>query len=70
LIATLLADLVRRNLPQATISSFSFRAISALFDTSPFFVCGRPDSDGRTVALWARDSEGALAVEATATLSP
>ena len=27
LIATLLADLVRRNLPEATVSSFSFRAI-------------------------------------------
>jgi 3-methylfumaryl-CoA hydratase len=69
LIATLLADLVRRNLPQATLSSVSFRAISALFDTGPFFVCGRPDSDGRAVALWARDSEGRLAVEATATLN-
>ena len=68
LIATLLADLVRRSLPEATISRFSFRAISALFDTGPFFVCGRPTSDGRAVALWARDSEGALAVEATATL--
>ena len=68
LIATLLADLVRRNLPEATISSLSFRAISALFDIGPFFVCGRPGSDGRTVTLWARDAEGALAVEATAML--
>ena len=42
LIATLLADLVRRHLPDATISSFSFRAIQALFDTGPFFVCGLP----------------------------
>jgi 3-methylfumaryl-CoA hydratase len=70
LIAALLADLVRRNLPESTISSFSFRAIHALFDTSPFFVCGLPGSDGRTVTLWARDAEGALAVEATAAVTP
>jgi 3-methylfumaryl-CoA hydratase len=70
LIATLLADLLRRSLPEATISSFSFRAISALVDTDPFFVCGRPNSDGRTVTLWARDADGALAVEATAALAP
>jgi len=69
LIATLLADLVRRHLPDATISSFSFRAISARFDTSPFFVCGRPDGDRRTLKLWARDADGTLAVEATATLA-
>ena len=66
LIATLLADLLRRNLPDAQVSSFSFRAINALFDTAPFFACGRPDDDGRTVRLWAKDSDGALALEATA----
>jgi 3-methylfumaryl-CoA hydratase len=70
LIATLLAELVRCNLPAATIESFSFRAITPLFDTSPFFVCGLPGSDGRTVTLWARDAEGALAVEAVATVTP
>ena len=68
LIATLLADLLRRHLPDAHVSSFSFRAVNPLFDTAPFFVCGRPDDDGRTVRLWAKDSDGALAVEATAIL--
>jgi 3-methylfumaryl-CoA hydratase len=70
LIATLLADLLRRSMPAATISSFSFRAVGPLFDTGPFFVCGRPATDGRAVTLWARGSEGALAVEATAMLAP
>jgi 3-methylfumaryl-CoA hydratase len=69
LVATLLADLLRRNLPEASVSSFSFRAITALFDTGAFFVCGRPDGDG-SVKLWARDPVGALAVEATARLEP
>jgi 3-methylfumaryl-CoA hydratase len=67
LVATLLADLLRRSLPQANVSSFSFRAIRALFDTDPFVICGRPDHDG-SVKLWARGPDGALAVEATARL--
>jgi 3-methylfumaryl-CoA hydratase len=69
LIATLLADLLRRNLPRANVATLSFRASSALVDTGPFFVCGRPADDQRSVRLWARDATGALAVEATATLS-
>jgi 3-methylfumaryl-CoA hydratase len=67
LVATLLADLLRRNLPEANVSSFSFRAVAALFDTGPFYICGRPGDDG-SVKLWARDRSGALAVEATAKL--
>ena len=69
LVATLLADLLRRNLPAADVSSFSFRAIRPLFDGDPFFVCGRPEADGKTVTLWAQDASGAVAFEATAVLS-
>lgn len=68
LIATLLIDLVRRNLPEATVAQFSFRAIKPLFDTAPFFVCGKLDSDGKTVLLWAKDATGALTMDASATL--
>jgi len=68
LVATLLADLLRRNLPDANLSQLSFRAVHALFDTDSFFVCGQPGDDGRTVKLWARAPDGALAVEATGTL--
>jgi 3-methylfumaryl-CoA hydratase len=66
LIATLLVDLLRRNLPAASLANFSFRAVKPLFDIAPFEVCGRVD--GKTVELWARDAEGALAMEANATL--
>ncbi|MEO8258703.1 MAG: MaoC family dehydratase N-terminal domain-containing protein [Acidobacteriota bacterium] len=69
LIATLLADLVRRHLPDAVVAGFSFRAFQPLFDISPFDVCGRPEADGQTVTLWARDAAGSLAVDATATLA-
>ncbi|WP_136417523.1 MaoC family dehydratase N-terminal domain-containing protein [Herbaspirillum sp. ST 5-3] len=68
LIATLLMDLLRRNLPEAVVAQFSFRAIKPLFDTAPFFVCGKLDNDGKTVLLWAKDATGALTMDASATL--
>ena len=37
-----------------------------LFDIHRFEVCGRDDGGGR-YALWARNHEGALAMQATAT---
>jgi 3-methylfumaryl-CoA hydratase len=69
LIATLLADLLQRNMPEARMSAFSFRAVGSLFDTEPFTVCGRPDPDGRTVRLWAQNMRGELAMQAEATLA-
>ena len=68
LIATLLVDLLRRNLPQALVRRFSFRAMRPLFDINRFTVCGRLDEKGH-VALWARDHEGWLAMEAAADLA-
>ncbi len=68
LIATLLMDLLRRNLPDAQVRQFSFRAIKPLFDIAPFFVCGKLEDDGKTVRLWAKDADGWLTMEASATL--
>ncbi len=70
LIATLLIELLRRNLPQAQLATFSFRAVSPLFDTESFTVCGTPDTDGSTVRLWAKNARGELAMQAEATLAP
>jgi 3-methylfumaryl-CoA hydratase len=67
LIATLLAELLRHSLPQHRLSRFEFKAVRPLFDTAPFDVCGRSDDAG-SVALWARDAGGSLAMEATATV--
>jgi 3-methylfumaryl-CoA hydratase len=69
LIATLLLDLLRRNLGDASVASLSFRAIRPLFDIAPFHVCGKVASDGKAVQLWAADSEGWLAMDATAGLA-
>ena len=66
LIATLLIDLLRSQMPDARITRFEFRALRTLFDLNHFFVCGKPEADGKTIRLWARDHEGWLAMDATA----
>ena len=66
LLATLLLDLLRRERPDATVTRYEFRALRPVFDTHPFFVCGEPQPDARTIRLWARDRDGALAMDATA----
>jgi 3-methylfumaryl-CoA hydratase len=69
LIATLLLDLLRRQRPAAVVKRFAFTAKSPLFDLHPFDVCGRFDDGERSVALWARNHEGALAMSASAELA-
>jgi 3-methylfumaryl-CoA hydratase len=69
LIATLLLDLLRRKMPDANVARFAFRAVSPLFDIAPFSVCGKPQADGKTIELWAKSREGALAMQATAELA-
>ncbi len=68
LMATLLLDLLRRERPNATVRNFDFRAISTAFDTDDFTVHGQPEADGKTFQLWARRHDGALAMQATATI--
>ena len=68
LIATLLVDLVRRELPDARLRAFSFKAASPLFDIHPFTVCGKREADGQ-LALWARNHDGRLAMHARAELA-
>jgi 3-methylfumaryl-CoA hydratase len=69
LIATLLVDLVRRERPDATLQSFSFRALRPTFADQPFTLCGQPSEDGHSVELWAKDHEGYLTMRASATLA-
>jgi len=68
LLATLLADLLRRHGLGESLSRFEFRARRPLFDIAPFDVCGLPDARGNAVSLWAQDVDGVLAMQATATL--
>ncbi|MBL8288973.1 MAG: MaoC family dehydratase N-terminal domain-containing protein [Rubrivivax sp.] len=66
LIATLLMDLLRRNLPDAGVAAFRFRAVRPTFDLHPFKVSGARQGD--EVKLWAEDHEGWLTMDAVATL--
>ena len=69
LIATQLADLVRRHAPHAFIRRFNFKALRPTFDLHPFRLNGQPSLDGKTVRLWAEDHEGWLTMQATAELA-
>jgi 3-methylfumaryl-CoA hydratase len=64
LIATLLVDLVRREMPRAALTRFEFTAIRPTFDGRPMRVCGKPQGD--SIALWAQDDEGWLTMKAMA----
>ena len=80
LIATLLLDLLRHQLPEAEVARYEFRAVRPTFDINHFFVCGEPQaareaavpakagSHGKTFHLWARDHEGWLTMDATAVI--
>lgn len=69
LLAMLLLDLLRQQLPDAQLREFQFRALKPVFDSVPFFLCGAPDGDQRVIRLWVRDPEGHLCLDASATLS-
>ena len=69
LIATLLLDLLRSQLPDAVVRRFQFRAVRPLFDIHPFDVAADLSADGKTVRLWAQDHDGWLAMEATVQLA-
>ncbi len=68
MVATLLLDLLRYQMRDAELLRYEFRAVRPLFDINPFFVCGEPQPDGKTIHLWAKDHEGWLTMQATAVL--
>ena len=72
LIATLLVDLLRRNVPGAQLARFEFRAVRPTFDIARFRVHGKPadgSTDGKTFSLWGEDADGWLTMQATAVLA-
>lgn len=69
LIATLLLDLVRRHLPDATVDEFSFKALRPTFDRHPLRLHAQPSPDGRSVRVWASDHEGWLTMQGDVALS-
>ncbi len=68
MVATMLLDLLRHQMPQAQVERYEFRAVRPVFDIHHFHVCGEPQADGRSIRLWAKDHEGWLTMEATAVI--
>ncbi len=68
LVATFLLDLVRRQLPAATVTRFSFRGVRPTVDTTPFDVRGEPGDAPGHVRLWSTDDQGQIGVEAEASV--
>jgi 3-methylfumaryl-CoA hydratase len=65
--ATLLLDLLDRELPAARVARFTFRAMAPVFDTAPFELCGA--REGTSVRLWSLAPDGRVAMDATAELA-
>ena len=61
LLATLMADLARRERPGARVARFEFRAQRPIFDTAPFVVGGAPEADGAGAEVWVADPDGCYA---------
>jgi len=66
LTATLLLDLLLRQMPHAHVESFSFRGLRPLFDNEPMQLQGY--CDDRDVRLWALDGQEMPAMDARARL--
>ena len=66
LLGTLLVDGLTQSEPGVRVTRYEFKAIKPVFDTAPFFVCGR--REGARASLWIEDADGALCMDATAEL--
>jgi 3-methylfumaryl-CoA hydratase len=69
LIATLLVDLIRRQLPKARLLSFDFRAVRPTFDGNTFRLNAQLSVNDKSVTLWAQDHDGWLTMQGSATLA-
>lgn len=66
LLATLLAELVAKNIPDAQMETFAFRAQRPSFDTDKFTVCGKRDGDA--LSLWTCSHDGFVGMTASVKL--
>lgn len=64
LLATLMLDQLRRQMPSARVTRFAFSALRPVFAEKTFAVAGNADND--RAALWVADADGRLAMEGSA----
>lgn len=67
LLATLMLDLIRRDLPTARVRRFSFKAQKPVLDTASFWVCGKRHEESE-VSLWITNTDGVQTTIGTAWL--
>jgi 3-methylfumaryl-CoA hydratase len=60
-------ELARRSSPGKRVKAFEFRAISPVFDTTPFSVNGKPE--GNTASTWVARADGGLAQQGKVTFA-
>lgn len=66
LIARLMLEMVRREMPGFAVGAFSFRSGAPIYDDGVFTIGGMPDSSGGILTLWARDHAGRIGMTAEA----
>jgi 3-methylfumaryl-CoA hydratase len=66
LICQLMIEICRSEMPNRTLSAFSFQTARQTYDTGNFTIAGSPSADGREAALWSLDATGNVTMTATA----
>jgi len=66
LICQLMLEICRSEMPNRTLSAFSFQTARQTYDTGNFTIAGSPSADGREAALWSLDANGNVTMTATA----
>jgi 3-methylfumaryl-CoA hydratase len=66
LVSQLLMEMCRKQLPGRQLRSFDFKSVRQIYDTGKFTIAGNPSADGGQAELWALDSDGRVAMAATA----
>ena len=66
LISQLMIEMCRREMPTRQLVKFDFKSWRQIYDTGNFTIAGDPAADGRGAELWALDTNGKLAMTATA----
>ena len=66
LISQLLMEMCRKQLTARQLRSFDFKSVRQVYDTGKFTIAGNPSTDSDAAELWALDSDGRVAMTATA----
>lgn len=66
LICQLLIEMCRSEMPNRPLTYFSFQAVRQTYDTGNFTIAGTLSADGSEATLWSLDSNGNVAMTATA----